>query len=101
MKPIQLQLSNPASAVLTEMARRGKVRPEDIARVVVERALADTVDLRISEDLDRWYMQMARDPSKACREGWRHVENPGSYGVALGKGLSPDVCSLAKVSARV
>jgi hypothetical protein len=80
------------------MARNGKVRPEDIARVVIECTLADTIDLRISEDLDLSYMRSARDPSKACREAWREVENPGLYGVALGKGLFPDMCSLAKLA---
>jgi hypothetical protein len=85
MKPIQLQLSDPASAVLVEMARRGNVEPEAIAQVCIEQTLAQAIDLVICEDADWWYMQAARKASETCRKAWRDVGNPGSYDFAMGK----------------
>src|ERR1700676_1984420 len=82
-------LSGAAAAVLVEMARRGNVKPEAIARVCIEQTLTQAIDLRISEDGDWWYMHDARNASKSCRKAWREVENPGSYDFAMSKSGRP------------
>jgi hypothetical protein len=85
MKTIEIELSDSASAVIAEMARRGKVRPEAIAQLCVEHMLSQHIDLVINDDgADVWFMENARDPNKVCREMWKEVENPGSYARVLG-----------------
>jgi hypothetical protein len=85
MKTIEIELSDSASAVITEMTRRRKVRPEAIARLCVEHILSQHIDLVINDDDgDAWFTENGRDPNKACREWWKEVENPGSYARVLG-----------------
>ncbi len=85
MKTIEIELSDSASAVIAEMAKRGKVRPDAIARLCVENSLAQAIDRLTSADGDLWFLENARDPNKACRESWKEIKNPGNYATALGR----------------
>jgi hypothetical protein len=82
MKIIEIELTDSASAVLTEMARRGKVKPEAIARICVEDTLSQAVDLLIG-DGDEVLLKNARDPDETCRICWEEVQKPGDYARAL------------------
>ena len=90
-KKIEIELSDRAAAVLTEMARRAEVRPEAIGRVCLENTLAQAIDLRINDDGDSWIIEDAQNLKKACRNYWGDVENPGSYAAALERKALPCV----------
>lgn len=84
MKQIRLEVSNEAFAVLTEMARRGRVQPEAIARICVEDRLAQAIDKRICEKMEEIIIEAARDQHKECVASWNEArENPGTYGIIL------------------
>jgi hypothetical protein len=83
MKTIEIELSDCAASILTEMARRGKVTPEAIARVSLEHTLSQAIDRLIAVDGDEWFLWSARDPNKACLKSWEEVEKPGDYATAL------------------
>lgn len=80
---MEIELSDSASAVITEMARRGRVKPQAIARLCLEQAVAGAIDQRVAEDGDVWFIESAKDLEQACRQCWREVDEPGSYAVAL------------------
>lgn len=83
-KKIEIELSDSASAVIAEMGKRGKVKPEALARICVENTLSQAIDYNINGgEGDIWLLENARDPKKACRESWEEVKNPGSYAAAL------------------
>lgn len=84
-KTVEVPLSRAAAAVLTEMARRGNVKPEAVARICIEHTLTQAIDLVLCEDGDWWLMQEAQNAAKTVRTLWREVENPGSYGFAMGQ----------------
>jgi hypothetical protein len=89
MKTIEIELSDSASAVITEMARRGKVKPEALARICLEDTLSQAVNRLTCADGDIGYLESARDPDKACRESWEEVEFAGDYATVLGRKEMP------------
>jgi hypothetical protein len=83
MKTIEIELSDTASSVLTEMAKRGQVKPEAIARICVENSLSQAIDRQNAVDGDEWFRESAKDVDKACLASWKDVDNPGDYAPAL------------------
>jgi hypothetical protein len=80
---LTIELSEIASVIITEMARRCDQRPEAIARICTETTLAQSIDDFIAEEPDLWLLTNASDPEKVCQEYWEEVEKPGSYTFAL------------------
>ena len=90
MKTIEIELSDTAASVLTEMAKRGQVIPEAIARICVENSLSQAIDRQNAVDGDEWFRESAKDVKKACLESWKDVKNPGDYVTALLEGSRAD-----------